>query len=144
MVLSASLGGGSGVDFFGRKARKQNEQLALYTAKALDKKDKELANRQFQLYQYALKLGEYEQALGELHLEIQRLNDELRRAGEQNRRPEPVPQRAVLDDEDEIRWQAENGLIDSTQAQQLLKELAFENAEVDIAPEYLRRADFTY
>ena len=50
----------------------------------------------------------------------------------------------VGDEESELMWQLNNGLISTADYEHLLKELDFQNAEIELDPDYRPRPDLTY
>jgi hypothetical protein len=128
------------VDLFGRKARKLNKRALIL----LKQKDRERAELRLQLFQYAQEIGAYKQSLEEAAELIVSLNSEIQRL-EAEHYTNPLPSVAHTSDEEaELRWQLDNKLIDKEQFRRLMEQLQFENTEVELAPEYGVRADFSY
>jgi len=80
--------------------------------------------------------------LGERDTQIENLRYNLHRAQEAIpvKGPKTVISSQPLymnDNEEDLKWQLDNNMIDTTTYQQMLQELAFENAEISLAVEDL-------
>lgn len=57
--------------------------------------------------------------------------------------PEPQQYR-VSEEEQEVEWQLKQGIIDAQEYEHLLRELDFQNANIEIDPDYSPRPELTY
>jgi hypothetical protein len=137
------------MDLLGRKARKllaqtasRAEQLEAHLDEAL-----EVARSQWgAMSELYVRLDSRESLIRDLIRENTGLNYDLANALFQSARPEPKPQFRpsealyMSEEEQELRWRDEQGLLRKGELEAALEQLDFDNTEIELDPDYTPRS----
>lgn len=135
------------MDLLGRKSRKLLEQVVTH-AEGLEVSRNEwaeIARRQASaITELSNRLHSRESLVSDLIVEVEILKDQL---AAPLALPMPGPQArpiAMTEEEQEIKFQLDNKMIDKKEYETLLEELDFQNASIELDPDFSKRPDLTY
>lgn len=141
------------MDLLGRKSRRLLEQVVTRAEQLQELANgyKTLADRQeWVISELSARLGSRESLVRDLILENKELNRDLANALFQAAKPAPKPTFKpsealhMSEEEQELRWREEQGLIKKDELAAMLEQLDFENTEIDLDPDYAPRPGLTY
>jgi hypothetical protein len=131
------------MDLFGRKAKKLAEGLEAQRNEAV-----QIAHQQKLLIADLLaRCSGYESQVYSLDAHFRSLLSALSRLAEKEQpKPEPElePARYVPEEEQELDFLLKNNYISTSDYEHMLKQLEFDNATIELDPDYSPRPDLTY
>jgi len=136
------------MDLLGRKAKKQYEaefawsnNLVNKLLTAIEQRDEVLRLAE----QLSTHLFSRSSLVNDLIVEVETLKRQLEEAQRPLVVQEPRTRPAHMSEEEqELQFQLDNRLIDKKEYETLLEELDFQNASIDLDPDYSTRPDLTY
>lgn len=136
------------MDLFGRKSKARLEEERQHNDQIIDAYAAVLREQGEQLYQLYSQLRSREALAADLFRETTALKAEVADLQREVNRLTPKTNGAkpihVGEEESELMWQLNNGLISTADYEHMLKELDFQNAEIELDPDYRPRPDLTY
>lgn len=135
------------MDLLGRKSRALLEQVVVRASQLEEQRNEavRIANSQGSTITDLLgRLNSREALISDLILETAELKGRIFQL-ENPPKPAPSERPIHMDDaEAELAWQLSNNLISKGDYEKLLEDLDFQNAEIELDPDYRPRPDLTY
>lgn len=138
------------MDLLGRKAKSRYEAEFAWSNRLTEHLNDYMvlvSSQREALTELSARVESRESLIRDLLFDVGRLEGELkaRRASSSGDRIKPPkPAMHVGEEEAELEWQRDNGLLSPADYAHLLSELDFQNTEIQIDPDYRPRPDLTY
>jgi hypothetical protein len=136
------------MDLLGRKAKRRVESLEAQRDELL----RTTYSQGSAIAELLSRVDSRESLIRDLLLEIDELNHQLGEALDRLSKPEPAPQPSfrpseayhMSEEEQELRWRQEQGLLKRGELEAALAQLDFDNTEIQLDPDYEPRPNLTY